>query len=243
MVAGHHLLMALPGINPGGGGPGGWNPNGVYPPLGNGLYPTPDGSGGYGEPYGGSDSYPFRDGEGDIRVRKFSPPYIGDDYDDEDFVDRLKKTMQSAINEAVGKQLYQDRVPVQDYKADFVRLKLKYHPIKCSAVFTESAVYNKNQRYRSSGYKCLVHHRKVVGICATSCPPANVGKCCNSNKDAYIQSVPNKYSKLAVKLLIQYPLLRQWPKKKWSYVLSKAMELLQDGKYKRAFSKASFDFD
>ncbi|KHJ90561.1 hypothetical protein OESDEN_09596, partial [Oesophagostomum dentatum] len=87
---------------------------------------------------------PWGPGGGTIRVRKFSPPY--DDDDEEEMVSRLRKKIQNAINDAVRKQLVQENNPLQNYQ-DFIRVKIKYSPIRCEAVFTESTLSKKKGKY------------------------------------------------------------------------------------------------
>ncbi|KHJ74979.1 hypothetical protein OESDEN_25405 [Oesophagostomum dentatum] len=51
------------------------------------------------------------------------------------------------------------------------------------------------------------------------------------------------FTKMMIRAEVLHQPLRWWRKNKWLDVLSKAMKKLREGRYRRAFSKASFDFD
>ncbi|RCN41869.1 hypothetical protein ANCCAN_12197 [Ancylostoma caninum] len=89
--------------------------------------------------------------------------------------------------------------PYQSQNGKYVEVVSKFNPIKCTTVLSEMKSNDKPLKSKG-GDTCLVHQRKIIGVC--QCPLVPIGQCCHRDKSLYVRRVSGKDSEFPAEIYV-----------------------------------------
>ncbi|RCN25291.1 hypothetical protein ANCCAN_28998, partial [Ancylostoma caninum] len=155
-------------------------------------------------------------------------------------VDILKNYVQSAVENAIGKQLTYDQPSGPNSNIGYIlkqmSVEIDYRPLQCEVAFA-NPTYNEDlsdYTAEDGSTACIVAGEKITTLC--SCTKK---LCCNIEGEKNIKKIGAQYQKFSGNIETRHAVFENWPQDKWEYILKRALLSMKDGIYHRSFALAT----